>query len=330
MSDTQPLPSTHTTIDADALGHILIDHYSLAGNVVCELLHRGMNDFYLLRGRDRNLVAQVWRPMTRSEDDVTYEMEFLDHLFEGGVKVPKPHWTEAGDWMIKVKGPEGIRPVAVFDFVPGRVFSSRPEPAIARKMGEIFARIHILSESFDRERYGRRIDRAAQIKSSIPALESLVEHRPSDLNFYREISDALHLVYLGAEGDPSIRVGATHGDFHIHNAFVSNEGEVTIMDFDACGIDYYVQELMSYRWSVEKNNLPMLLWEDFLSAYIELRPLTESEFKYIPAFLVGKEFSYLCGFSHAVNAIGHVAFHFPGLDWFAKSLRRHVKDAALI
>ena len=109
-----------------------------------------------------------------------------------------------------------------------------------------------------------------------------------------------------------------------------NKSEITIMDFDACGIDYYIQELMSYKWSIEKNNLPESLWENFISGYLSIRTFSESELKCIPIFLLGKEFTYLCGFSHMVNAIGHIAFHFPGLDWFSNSIRKHAKEAGIL
>jgi Ser/Thr protein kinase RdoA (MazF antagonist) len=74
----------------------------------------------------------------------------------------------------------------------------------------------------------------------------------------------------------------------------------------------------------------MRLWDEFLAGYESVRPLSAIEKKHLPLFLVAKEFQYLCGFSVAINAIGHVQFHFPGLDWFARSVRQHVADAKLL
>lgn len=45
--------------------------------------------------------------------------------------------------------------------------------------------------------------------------------------------------------------------------------------------------------------------------------------------MAAKELRYLGGFARRVNAIGHQTFRFPGLDWFARSVRSHVAAAGL-
>ncbi|MDC0074706.1 phosphotransferase [Alphaproteobacteria bacterium] len=320
------LPASHTIIDATALGKELCKYYPLPNSTSCELLHRGMNDFYLLRTIDKLYVAQVWRVNTRDFDQVLYEMEFLVYLNSGGINVPIPYKTNELNLAIEVLGPDGPRYVAIFNYIEGKVFSSNPNSIISKKMGKIFGDIHNLSEKFESKVQGKVIDRAKSINDLMPYVEKVVSHRSDDLSFYKEVASLLIYSYNTSKSNKNIKSGTTHGDFHIHNAFVNNDC-VTIMDFDACGIDYFVQELMSYKWSIEKNDLPFNLWEDFFSSYLSVRNLSSSEIKSIPIFLLGKEFSYLCGFSYAVDAIGHVAFHFPGLDWFSKSIQGHAKEA---
>ncbi|MEQ8248216.1 MAG: phosphotransferase [Alphaproteobacteria bacterium] len=324
------IPAAHTILDAVALGEAINAHYGLGTPFVCELLHRGMNDFYLVRAAGKKYVAQVWRPGTTPVDKVDYQMDFMLHLDAGGIPLPVPQRGADGSGHLIVAGPEGERPVALFRFVEGKAFSSDPTASVSRKMGVIFGQIHKLSEGWDRTKEARLIDREKGIASSFPYLEKLAAHRPDDLAYYREVADAVTAGYRTVRTAGNVPSGAIHGDFHIHNAFVRANDDVTIMDFDACGLDYFAQELMSYRWSIEKNDLPMSLWEVFLEGYETVRPLSDLERSHIPLFLVGKEFQYLCGFSRAVNAIGHVAFHFPGFDWFAESVRRHVDDAKLL
>ncbi len=46
-------------------------------------------------------------------------------------------------------------------------------------------------------------------------------------------------------------------------------------------------------------------------------------------FYVAKEVRFLFGFAANVNAVGHTPLMFPDLDWFATSIRRHMKEAGL-
>jgi len=323
------LPAAHSIIDAEALGHEVQRTYGLRDPFRCELLHRGMNDFYLVRAGGEQFVIQLWRVGQRTPDGVEYEVEFLEHLLKHQIPVPVPLRTKDGAPGMRVPSPEGSREVAMFRWVDGRVYSKNPTASIARRMGEIFGHIHRLSPSY-KPKKDKPIDHVGPVRRTFPRLKALVAHRPDDLAFYGRVAEALPAAYEDVVKRGEVPNGAIHGDIHIHNAFITKDERITIMDFDACGRDHFAQELMSWRWSIEKNNLPVALWEEFLAGYETIRPLSAIEKKHIPLFLVAKEFQYLCGFSLAINAIGHVQFHFPGLDWFARSVRKHVADAKLL
>ncbi len=330
MPTNKTLPVAHSTINADNLGDLLIESFDIGRSLVCELLHRGMNDFYLVRTKKKNYVCQVWRPGIKTINMLDRQMDFLKYLYEGGVKVPLPIKTTSNDWTFSFESHNGIRHACVFDFVKGKVFSKDPRVLVSKEMGNIFGKIHNLSEKFKLKKNDKRINREVNILSGFSALEKILMHRNDDLVFYKRLSLDLENIYRDAYIDKDLKLGMTHGDFHIHNAFVRSDKDITIMDFDGCGIDFFAQELMSYKWSIEKNSLSMSLWDNFLIGYDEVRTISKKELDYFPVFLIGKELSYLCGFANAINAIGHVSFHFPGLSWFAKSLRNHAKIANLI
>ena len=330
MIEKNILPTSHSTIDADSLGQLINKLYGFNKSLVCELLHRGMNDFYLLRSKERLFVAQVWRPNTKNKYDLGRQMEFLTYLYKSGIRVPIPQKNLANEWVFSFQSMEGERFACVFNFVGGEVFSKNPSESVSKNMGVIFGKLHNTSESFGVKANDKRIKREENIINSFDCLEDLVGHRNDDLIFYKELATKLNTIYKQSYKNDNLRVGMTHGDFHIHNAFVLSQKEITIMDFDACGVDFYVQELMSYKWSIEKNSLSEKLWDGFLLGYDSVRTLNKDEINSFNVFLLGKELSYLCGFAKAINAIGHVSFHFPGLDWFSKSLRNHSKLAKLI
>ncbi|MAR79738.1 MAG: hypothetical protein CMM18_05900 [Rhodospirillaceae bacterium] len=330
MIEKKILPTAHSTIDADSLGQLINKLYDFNKDLVCELLHRGMNDFYLLRSKERLFVAQVWRPNTKNKYDLNRQMEFLTYLYKSGIRVPIPQKNLSNEWVFSFQSMEGKRFACVFNFVGGEVFSKNPSESVSKNMGVIFGKLHNFSESFGVNINDKKIKRDENILNSLAYLEDLVSHRTDDLIFYKELALKINSIYKASYNNDNLRTGMTHGDFHIHNAFVLGNKEITIMDFDACGVDFFVQELMSYKWSIEKNSLPEKLWDVFLLGYDSVRTLNKDEINSFDVFLLGKELSYLCGFAKAINAIGHVSFHFPGLDWFSKSLRNHSKLAKLI
>ena len=323
------VPASHAILHAVPLGEQIQEHFGLGNPFNCELLHRGMNDFYMVREGATQYAARVWRPMSRPASDVDYEIEFLLHLYDGGVPIPTPRRGLDGSNFMPVEGEDGNRATALFRWAYGKPFSANPTVELSRRMGEIFGRLHLRSLSYQ-PKQERVIDRTRNIRKGAPLLAALVAHRPEDAELYRRVGEELLVRYNAVRSRTDLPMGTVQGDFHIHNAFVTDDGEITIMDFDACGRDYFVQELMSYKWSIEKNNLDPRLWDVFLAGYESERPLTAGEREQIPLFLLGKEFQYLNGFAISVNAIGHAQFFFPGFDWFADSIRRHVADAKLL
>ena len=323
------VPASHAILHAVPLGEQIQEHFGLGNPFNCELLHRGMNDFYMVREGGKQYAARVWRPMSRPDSDVDYEIEFLLHLHDGGIPIPTPRRGLDGSNFMPIEAQDGNRATALFAWAYGKPYSANPTIEISRKMGEIFGRLHKRSMSY-KPKQERVIDRSRNIKKAAPLLAELVAHRPEDQALYARLGDEVLKRYDEVRRRTDLPMGTVQGDFHIHNAFVTDDGHITIMDFDACGRDYFVQELMSYKWSIEKNNLDPRLWDVFLEGYETERPLSDAEREMIPLFLLWKEFQYLNGFAISVNAIGHAQFFFPGFDWFGKSIRKHMADAKLL
>ncbi len=323
-----PLPIVHSILDADALGAEIQAHFGLPGAVRCELFTRGMNDVYLVRAAGRRYAARAWRCGFRSESDVVYELEYLTYLDGAGVPLPASVAAPTGSRYFTVAGPEGARHVALFDWIDGRAYGTAAEPRLAARIGRLLAEVHRLAPGF-RPSAPRFIDYTAGIRDGFAALAELVAHRPDDLAYYAEARDALTAALFECEAK-DLPGGPTHGDFHAFNAFVDGEDRITLMDFDNCGEGHFAQELMSFVWSARKSELGEAVVDGFLEGYDSVRPLAGSERELFPLLLAVKEFRYLCGFAANVNAVGHVAFRWPGLDWFAQSVRCHVAAAKVL
>ena len=149
-------------------------------------------------------------------------------------------------------------------------------------------------------------------------------HEPSEWIDELHAADALDRL-----DRDSLPWGPTHGDIHPHNALIDDEDRLTIMDFESCGEDFLAQDLVSLVWAGRKNSFPDAAIAAFHDGYDSLRPRSAEERRAEPLFLAAKELRYLCGFAGRVNAIGHNTFRFPGLDWFARSVRANVAAAGI-
>ncbi len=320
------LPILHSIIDADALGAEIGAHYDLLKPLHCELLARGMNDVYELRCGSERLAVRLWNARGRTEDEVIYELDYLNFLKAEGLPVSPALRARNGQFHFSVEAPEGRRYVALFEWAQGAEMAAAPTAEHAAALGALIGQLHVVSPRF-RGGDQRRLDHADSIRRNFPALARRLGHRPDDLAFYARVAEALPAALDDAS--TAAPMSPTHGDTTPFNVFV-HDGHVTLMDFETCGYGHMSHELGSFCWSAAKNNYPPEIAERFLAAYDQVRPRDKAERDLFPLFLCAKDFGQLCGLSAGTNAVGSAAFRFRGFDWAAESVRRHVRAAKLL
>jgi Ser/Thr protein kinase RdoA (MazF antagonist) len=321
------LPIIHSVLDADAVGECLKERFGFNGLFQCELLTRGMNDVYLIRHDGVRYAARVWRHGARTSDDVQYELEFLRHLAASGISVAASVPLPGGDLNFEVEGPEGVRPVALFNWIDGGPIANGKDPEVSARAGEILAKIHVAGLAF-KPSVERIVDYGDGIRKNYHAIEAMIFDRPDLLKFFSEMKTKILAVLDSHIG--VLPIGPTHGDFHSYNAFINDDDQIIFLDFDNCGVGGYAQEIMCNLWSVDKSQLGESFGSRFIEGYESVRPLVQVERDALPVLKSAKEFSYLCGAANAINAVGHSAIRWPGIDWFAKSIRRNAEASGLI
>ncbi len=321
----QVFPTLHSVLDNEAVGQACAQQYGLHKQPYCELFHRGMNDVYRLRVAGKQYAVRAWRANWRSMDDVAYELEFLEFLKNHRLPVAPGIRTVSGASYFVVQAPEGARALAAFEWVPGVKFSDRIDIGLAVRLDQILADIHQAGEAFLPSK-PRRTNAPSLMAENLPYLERLVSDRPSDLRFYREL--APRLIAALEQIDPkSVPMGACHGDFHLNNGIISDAGEITFLDFDNSGCDYYAADVMGFYWASEFTGHGQAFAEGFLEGYESRRKLAAVEREQLPLFILAKEFRLLTGYARHINALGYYLTRFRDLDWFSASLRKHARDA---
>lgn len=319
--------TVHSVLDAAAVASEVDRRFALDGPAYCELLHRGMNDVYLVRTPRDRFALRAWRTGWRSMEDVAYELDFLCFLRDRGLPIAPPVPATDETLYFTIQAPEGPRAMALFQWAQGEKFGAAPSPEKAFEMGEIFGRMHQAALDF-RPKLARPTNTVAEMQGHLPHLLRLVADRPRDVDYYAFVMERLSAALEAV--DPAIASrGPNHGDFHFNNAHVADDGRITILDFDNSGEDFFLQDVMCYVWANGYAGFDEIYADRFVGGYEAARPMSAAEKAIMPLFLLAKEFRLLAGAAANVNAVGRLGLRFRDMDWFARSIRRHMADAGL-
>ncbi|MEZ5498475.1 MAG: phosphotransferase [Steroidobacteraceae bacterium] len=318
---------SHSVLEAQWLAAEVQRRYRVAGRVVGFLLYRGMNDVYLMQDDDARYALRVWRRSWRDVDAVRYELEFLDFLRQRQFPASTPIRQAAGDLYFKVDAPEGERAVALYTWAPGRKFGEVLDERTAERIGAAFAQMHLLGLEY----YGERrasTDDAISFMVNVPPLLEFLYDRPDDARFYETLAPRLveRLRVLGRAGVP---MGVCHRDFHPSNVHVDDDQRLTLLDFDAAGEDFLMQDVKNFTWGNLFYGFSPVYAEAFERGYDSVRPFTTLELENQDLFLLAKAFRLVAGMAHSSAAVGRGTLRFRGLDWLGQYIRDRARDCDL-
>ncbi len=321
-------PTIHSVLDNEAVAGACAEQYGFSEQPYCELIHRGMNDVYLLRTKEQRYAVRAWRAHWRSMDDVAYELEFLRFLKDEGLPVVPGLPCRSGRHHFVVEAPEGPRALAAFEWVPGEKFVEKLDAKLAARLGATLADIHRVGGGF-RPRRARRTNPPELIAAQFPYLERMMMDRSEDLRFYRQLAPRL-IDALKEVDSVAVPMGACHGDFHFNNGLIDRAGNITFLDFDNSGLDHYVHDVMCVCWAVDFMGLDSVYGDAFVNGYQSRRSFSPAERDCFSLFVLAKEFRLLTGYAKHINSLGHYLHKYRDLDWFSSSIRKHAREAGLV
>lgn len=264
------------------LSRILEEHYALS-NVRCQLITATMRDAYLVTSDHGRYIFMVYRHGQHTADEVAAEWQFVDYLAVNDVSVAPAVRTRDGAYVVTLHAPEGTRYGVLSTFVEGEHLRRRPSAKAVQTYGRIIGQIHLLADEmpFPLNRPERKI--SAIIQQSIAAFEAEVLDRRDDLAYLRDCGAILTaMVEKLSREKPGY--GTIHGDVIRTNALVSDEGKVTVIDFELCGPGWRAYDVASYLHTIRGTAEEREFEQAFLSGYSEVRSLTASEQRILPVF----------------------------------------------
>lgn len=270
------------------LAEVVGEAYDLPTPVTVRLLCRGFNDTYLLTdnagGRRILRVYAHDKYWVRSESDLHFELELLEHLAAAGVGVAGPSRRRSGELLGRLDAPEGERFYAVFDFAPGSLGSQRRMSLDElRSFGGQVARLHAAMDAFETTHERYHLD--SELLLDMPLAAIRANGAPQD-PLYREIEtvgERLKAILADLDVGPN-GYGLIHADIHQDNLHVTSTGDIVFFDFDHCGYGWRAYDLASLYPPPEATPEDWQRRTAYIDGYNAVRTLCPDERRAIPAF----------------------------------------------
>ena len=260
----------------------LVAEYDIGQPVTCRLLHRGLNDTYLVTTAEVRYVLRVYRYQWRSLDDILYELDLLTHLQRKGAPVSSPIPRKDGSFTHLLHAPEGDRYAVLFTYAPGVPRSFPLEEWYVRLYGQSVAEIHNALDDFSSPHTRFPLDLDYLLDRPLRAILPLLEQRADDAHYLQHLAGFLKAQVTLRRS--ALEQGACHGDFHGQNCHLSDQ-QLTFFDFDCCGPGWRVFDLATFRWNAKLSGMDDTSWTAFLEGYTSRRPMNERDLEAVPLFV---------------------------------------------
>ncbi|MBW6467098.1 MAG: phosphotransferase [Brevefilum sp.] len=253
----------------------------------------GFESFIFKVRRDGNeYILRIGHSARRSAELIQGEAEFINHLRGGGLSVPQVLPSCNHLLVEAIEAQDGAFFLAtLFEKAPGHTPKESDWcPALYQSMGQFMGRLHTLSKAFQPSlpRYQR-----FSITEDFEAMENAgrkylpAEDQPV-LQAYLDTVAAIQ--QLPQEVDS---YGLCHIDFHGGNFFITDEGLITLFDFDDCQYAWFVYDIaMALFYAIShdcaseaERQTARTFLSSFWSGYAAEHNLALAWLEYIPYFL---------------------------------------------
>ncbi|MEO3747477.1 phosphotransferase [Plantactinospora sp. B5E13] len=301
---------THSLLHAGDLGQLVAREYAIAAPVTVSLLNRGFNDTYLVTdaegGRRVLRVYNREKYWIRSESDLRFELDLLDHLAAAELSVIRPYQRISGDRLGRLTAPEGERNFALFTHAPGTpLYQNTLTAEQWREYGSGIARMHLTMDAFHTSHDRYHLDEHILVERP---LASLAPYARSD----RARADLAELGRLGERLTGELQrlraidggYGIIHADLHRGNTHIDGDGRLVTFDFDHCGFGLRAYDLVVLYRGPDAPEEERARWAAVLAGYQQVRPLSESEVAGFPVLAACRAIWDIGDWLGAVNRNG--------------------------
>jgi len=215
-----------------------IERFAVDGERI-KKLHSFEHFMYEFEKDSKPLILRITHESHCTADHIKGEVEWIRHLASGGVRLPEPRPSRAGEVVEVLDSHDGsCFSAVVFPKITGQHLACPSDytSEIVRQWGQILGRIHTLSGTFEPSSESRRRqhwfeDDDFNAEKYLPPDQTLVIER------CHEMIERAHTLETDTES-----YGLIHGDMHAYNFLVTDSG-ITVLDFEGSRYDWFVNDL---------------------------------------------------------------------------------------
>ncbi|SDF24515.1 Ser/Thr protein kinase RdoA involved in Cpx stress response, MazF antagonist [Blastococcus aurantiacus] len=232
------------------------------------LVRSSTNDVYRVDTAVRSYAVKVYGAGRWTPDEVRWEQQLARHLTDSGFPIAADVPLADGDTVGILSAPEGERPVAMAEWMPGE----KPQPpgtdALYRDLGRSLAQFHVAADHFRSSRPRRTVRTASEVREVSDVLDTDSPRRRLIEGAAAEAQRQLTRL-----ADQGLHWGIRHGDASLDNIHVSDSG-LHFYDLDLAGPGWQVEDLTPA--------LSTGFADAFLAGYTAVRPLPSVELEALP------------------------------------------------
>ncbi|MFT3675174.1 MAG: phosphotransferase [Chitinophagaceae bacterium] len=284
-------PTIYSTLDPQALAALVTVHYGLPATTG-QLLVRGVGDTYLIEAADQRFILRVYRSSHRILSQISAEIEMLNALKKATVPVSYPVADQQGNYIQQLEAAEGLRPAVLFTYAPGTTVNKLNDAQL-QNLGRAMAAFHNVSASVKLKEERWEYNLTTIFDEPLQRLQPAFTSIPTEYDWWLKAADQAKSA-LAQLPLPDFATGYCQYDFLPKN-FHFEDDVITLFDFDFLGHGWLVNDVMTF-WThlcldvhfgrmtqAEADRSYQLL----LTAYRQVRPLSEAELRAIPYLSLG-------------------------------------------
>ncbi|CCP02300.1 hypothetical protein BN439_1220 [Erwinia amylovora Ea644] len=285
------------------------------------LLCRSENATFLLQTRRTSYALRLHRADYHQRADIESELHWLDALRESGIEVPQAVPDSEGQRVQSLMLEDGsVRHAVLFHWVEGDMPGTDVDPRAFQQLGNITARLHQHSRSWQRPAGFRRLtwDHHTMVspQSHWGDWRDAPNLRVADRAIVEQTIKQVGST-LADFGKDARNYGLIHADLRLTNLLL-HKGETRVIDFDDCGFGWYLHDLAAAVSFVEHHPRAAEWIDHWVRGYEQVAHISDDEMEKVPTLLIQRRIQLLAWVgSHAETEMAQSL----GPQWADHSVR---------
>jgi len=273
-----------------------LSRYPFARQGKLSLLCRSENATFLQEVGGKRYALRLHRGNYHQRADIDSELHWLDALRDTGIVVPQAVADVDGQTVQTLQLDDGsVRYAVLFHWIDGDMPTTEVDPRAFQQLGHITARLHQHSKNWKKPAGFQRIiwdhhtmvspqshwgdwrDAPNLYESDHPIVEEAIARVGSQLQRFGK--------------DPS-RYGLIHADLRLTNLLL-HQGETRVIDFDDCGMGWYLHDLAAAISFVEHHPRAADWVDNWIKGYEQVAHISDEEMAIVPTLLIQRRIQLL-------------------------------------